>query len=107
MPGKRNVHGEGNYEATRKYNEATKKFIASGRVEDAAREAAPRTPREAGEMKLAEQAALLRAKGETKKTPPEIPGGKPQPIDDPGREPGPPDGPSETPPRPRQGPDRR
>ncbi len=58
----KNVHGEGNYEATRQYNEATKKFVESGRVDEAAREAAPKSPREAVEMKEAEQAALLRAK---------------------------------------------
>jgi hypothetical protein len=62
MSTKDNVHGEGNYEATRQYNEATKKFIASGKVEQAARDAAPRDAGEAAEMKQAEQAALLRAK---------------------------------------------
>jgi hypothetical protein len=63
MASKRNEYGEGNYEATRQYNRATKKFVASGRVERAARDAAPRSPEEAAEMKRAEQAALLRAKG--------------------------------------------
>jgi len=62
MGSKDNVHGEGNYEATRQYNDATKKFIASGKVEQAARDAAPRNTAEATEMKQAEQAALLRAK---------------------------------------------
>ena len=62
MSRKDNVHGEGNYEATRKYNEATKKFVASGKVDQAARDAAPRDAGEATEMKQAEQAALLRAK---------------------------------------------
>ena len=62
MGTKDNVHGEGNYEATRQYNEATKKFIESGKVEQAARDAAPRDRGEAAEMKQAEQAALLRAK---------------------------------------------
>ncbi len=62
MGSKDNVHGEGNYEATRQYNDATKKFIASGKVEQAARDAAPRDPGEAAQMKQAEQAALLRAK---------------------------------------------
>jgi hypothetical protein len=57
-----NVHGEGNYEATRQYNSATKKFVESGRVEQAARDAKPRTAKEAAEMEAAEQAALLRAK---------------------------------------------
>jgi hypothetical protein len=102
MSAKQNVHGEGNYEASRKYDEATKRFVESGRVEQAARDAAPKTPAEAAEMKMAEQAALLMAKGVKKKMPPKAPDGKPQPIDDPGR----PD-PSDTPPRPGQGPDRR
>jgi len=38
---KRNVHGEGNYEATRKYNEGLRNFIRSGRVGRAARDAEP------------------------------------------------------------------
>jgi hypothetical protein len=63
MASKRNEYGEGNYEATRQYNRATKKFVESGRVERAARDAAPRSAEEATEMKRAEQAALLRAKG--------------------------------------------
>lgn len=63
MAGKRNEYGDGNYEATRQYNRATKKFVESGRVERAARDAAPRSQEEATEMKRAEQAALLRAKG--------------------------------------------
>jgi len=62
MGSKDNVHGEGNYEASRQYNEATKKFIESGKVEQAARDAAPKNAGEASEMKQAEQAALLRAK---------------------------------------------
>jgi hypothetical protein len=59
---KDNVHGEGNYEASRQYNSATKKFVESGRVEQAARDAEPRSAKEAAEMKQAEEAALLRAK---------------------------------------------
>jgi len=62
MPRKQNVYGEGNYDASRKYNEATKKFVESGRVGQAARDATPKTPREAAEMKRAEKAGLLRAK---------------------------------------------
>lgn len=63
MAGKRDEYGEGNYEVTRRYNRATKKFVESGRVERAARDAAPRSREEATEMMRAEQAALLRAKG--------------------------------------------
>jgi hypothetical protein len=61
---KKNVYGEGNYEATRDYNSRTKKFIESGRVDAAAKAAAPRSPAEAQDMKHAEEAALLRAKGD-------------------------------------------
>ena len=67
MGSKQNVYGEGNYEATRQYNAATKKFVQSGRVEQSARDAAPRSQQEAQEMKDAEQAALLRAKVKPRK----------------------------------------
>jgi hypothetical protein len=62
MGNKQNEYGEGNYKASREYNAATKKFVESGRVDKAARDAAPRSPQEAQEMKVAEEAALLRAK---------------------------------------------
>jgi hypothetical protein len=62
MSRKQNVYGEGNYEASRKYDEATKKFVESGRVEQAARDAKPRNAREAAEMQRAEEAGLRRAK---------------------------------------------
>jgi len=63
MSSKRNVYGEGNYQASRVYNKATKKFVDSGRVAEAARSAAPGTPAEAEDMNRAEQAGLQRAKG--------------------------------------------
>ena len=69
MGTKQNVYGEGNYAASRQYNEATKKFVESGRVDAAAREAAPKSPQEAADMKQAEQAALLRAKAAPDSTP--------------------------------------
>ena len=78
MASKRNEYGEGNYAATRQYNRATKRFVESGRVERAARDAAPRSPEEAAEMKRAEQAALLRAKGALRE-----PGTSPPPTDPP------------------------
>lgn len=62
MGTKQNVYGEGNYEATRQYNDATKKFIDAGKVDGAARKASPASREEANEMKDAEQAALLRSK---------------------------------------------
>jgi len=36
MGSKRNILGEGNYQASRVYNKATKQFVESGRVEEAA-----------------------------------------------------------------------
>jgi hypothetical protein len=89
MSTKDNVHGEGNYDASRKYNEATKKFVESGRVEQAARDAAPKNEGEAASMKRAEEAALLRAKEEDPAVrEPQTPEPK---IDDPKREPRKPD----------------
>jgi hypothetical protein len=58
------VHGEGNYAASRQYNEATKKFAQSGQVEAAAKRAAPSNPQEAEQMRQAEAAGKQRAKGE-------------------------------------------
>lgn len=59
-----NVHGEGNYDASRKYNEATKAFANSGRVEPAARAAAPSDAADAREMANAEAEGRRHAKGE-------------------------------------------
>ena len=50
MGTKQNVYGEGNYEATRQYNASTKKFIEAGKVEKAARDAAPNSPEEATQI---------------------------------------------------------
>ena len=58
------VEGEGSYEGTRRYNAATRRFVESGRVDDAARRAAPRDADEAKSMKRAEWAGAARAKGE-------------------------------------------
>ena len=59
-----NVRGEGNYAASRQYDDATKRYVESGRVEDAARAAAPRSQAEARDMEKAEDAGKRRAKGE-------------------------------------------
>lgn len=72
MGTRNNVYGEGNYEATRDYNDATKRFVNSGKVEEAARAAAPRSPQEAEEMRAAEQAGRERAKDGAKKSRPPI-----------------------------------
>jgi hypothetical protein len=58
------VHGEGNYKASRDYNEATKKFVESGKVDEAAQGAAPESPQEERDMHAAERVARKRSKGE-------------------------------------------
>ena len=52
---KPDIQGEENYDASRQYKVATKKFIEAGKVERAARDAAPRSDAEAAEMREAEQ----------------------------------------------------
>ena len=57
-------HGEGNYKATRDYNERTKRFIDSGKVDQAAHDAAPHDEQEAAEMREAEDVGRSHAKEE-------------------------------------------
>ena len=57
-------HGEGNYKATRDYNERTKRFVESGQVEQAAENAAPHDEQEAAEMRQAEDIGRSHAKEE-------------------------------------------
>lgn len=57
-------HGEGNYKASRDYNERTKRFIDSGKVDEAAQDAAPQNPEEAAEMQDAEEIGRSHAKEE-------------------------------------------
>jgi hypothetical protein len=68
-----NVYGEGNYEASRKYNDAAKKFAQSGKVDKAAQDAAPSSDAEALQMAAAEAEGRSHARGEdpalTRKTP--------------------------------------
>ena len=56
------LQGEGNYGAARVFNEAERKFVASGKVPAAARAAAPRTEAERQEMLAAEHKGKARAK---------------------------------------------
>ncbi|MEO5766523.1 MAG: hypothetical protein ABIR52_14545 [Casimicrobiaceae bacterium] len=58
------VYGEGNYEASREYNDATKNFVESGKVEKAAQQAAPASDAEALELAAAEAEGKSRAKEE-------------------------------------------
>jgi len=59
-----NVHGEGNYAASKQYNEATRDYTQSGRVDGAARAAAPKSDADAREMDAAEAEGKRHAKGE-------------------------------------------
>ena len=63
MEQKDKEHGEGNYKAARQYNDATKKFVESGKVDEAAAKAKPKDEREARELKQAEEIGKSRAKG--------------------------------------------
>jgi hypothetical protein len=56
------VQGEGNYAAAREFNEAERKFVASGKVAAAARAAAPETEAERQAMFAAEEEGKRRAK---------------------------------------------
>jgi hypothetical protein len=62
--GQQNVHGEGNYQASRDYNARTKQFVESGKVEDAARAAEPNSEAEALDMAAAEAEGKRHAKEE-------------------------------------------
>ena len=79
---KESDYGEGNYAASRNDYKAAKKDMESGRAGQAARGAAPGTPA-AVEMKQAEEAALLQARGARKKTPGNGRVPPSQPVDDP------------------------
>jgi hypothetical protein len=58
------VQGEGDYEAGRHYDEKTREFVKSGKVDEAARNAHPKSPREQQEMQKAEEIGKSRSKGE-------------------------------------------
>ena len=58
------VQGEGNYEAAKQYDEAQRKFVKSGKVDAAARNAKPKSKQEADEMQRAEAAGRSRVKEE-------------------------------------------
>jgi len=60
-------YGEGNYKASREYTDATVEFVKSGRVDEAARNAKPRSPQEQEEMRKAEQAGRTKSKEEDPK----------------------------------------
>jgi hypothetical protein len=62
MKPKDKIEGEGSYSASKDYNKRTKKFVESGKVEQAANEAKPQSEQEAHEMQKAERIGKQHAK---------------------------------------------
>jgi hypothetical protein len=58
------VEGEGSYTGSKDYNQRTKKFVDSGKVDEAARNAEPKSEEEKHAMQKAERIGKERAKGE-------------------------------------------
>ncbi len=61
---KQGVEGEGSYRGTKDYNERTRKFIDSGKVEEAAHKAEPKSSEEKHAMQKAERIGRQHAKEE-------------------------------------------
>jgi hypothetical protein len=64
MDRKDKVEGEGSYSGSKEYNKRTQKFVDSGKVDDAAKNAAPKSEQEAKEMKQAERVGKQHIKEE-------------------------------------------
>ena len=62
-PSESKVQGEGDYASAEKYNKDTRDFVESGKVEQAAKDSAPRNAQEEAEMRKAEAAGREHAKG--------------------------------------------
>ncbi len=58
------IQGEGDYEAARRYDKSAQDFAQSGKVAEAARKAKPLDPKEAENLKQAEEIGKSRSKGE-------------------------------------------
>jgi hypothetical protein len=58
------VQGEGDYESAKKFDDEEAAFVKSGRVDQAARDAEPKSQAEADEMTKAEEIGKSRSKGE-------------------------------------------
>lgn len=61
-------YGEGNYKATRQYNEGLKEHVEHHDIEKDARDAAPKSAAEEREMEEAERIGKSRAKGDSSQT---------------------------------------
>jgi len=58
------IQGEGDYESAKKFDDAQAAFVKSGKVDQAARDAEPKSDAEAQDMQNAEETGKSRAKGE-------------------------------------------
>ncbi len=58
------VEGEGSYSGSKDYNERTKKFVDSGKVDQAARAAKPQSESEAHQIHKAERIGKQHSRGE-------------------------------------------
>jgi hypothetical protein len=58
------VQGEGDYESAKKFDDDEAAFVKSGRVDQAARDAEPKSQVEADEMNKAEEVGRSRSRGE-------------------------------------------
>lgn len=56
------LQGEGNYTAARRHRESVEHFVDAGKVEEAARDAAPQDATEQRDLQQAEEAGRARAK---------------------------------------------
>jgi hypothetical protein len=56
------IEGEGSYSGSKDYNERTKKFVQSGKVDKAAHDAEPKSEEEKQAMQKAERIGKQRAK---------------------------------------------
>ena len=69
------IQGEGDYEAGRRYDKATRDFVDAGKVDEAAEAAAPDSATEADELRRAEREGRAHSKGESTGQPTDEPPG--------------------------------
>jgi hypothetical protein len=62
MTKSKDLQGEGNYDAAKEFDQAEEKFVKSGKVDQAARDAEPKNEKEKEEMERAEEIGRQHAK---------------------------------------------
>ena len=60
----KDLQGEGNYDATRRYDKGARAFVQAGKVDEAAHAAEPGSPGQAEGLKRAEEVGKPHSKGE-------------------------------------------